>query len=61
MAEISLPLSIRTDGNDIEIVNQLLLPHVVEFIPIKTIEDAHDAIKSMKVSSNHTIPIQIHG
>ena len=60
MAEISLPLSIRTDGNDIEIVNQLLLPHVVEFIPIKTIEDAHDAIRSMKVSSNRTIPIQIH-
>ena len=50
MAEVSLPLSIRTDGNSIEIVNQLLLPHVVEFVPIKTIEDAHDAIKSMKVS-----------
>lgn len=49
MADVLLPLSIRTDGDDIEIVNQLLLPHVVEFIPIKTIEDAHDAIKTMKV------------
>lgn len=41
--------SIQTSGDDIQIVNQLLLPHVVEFLPINTIEDAHDAIKTMKV------------
>lgn len=41
--------SIRLSGDDIEIVNQLLLPHVVEFIPITSIDEAHDAIKSMKV------------
>ena len=41
--------SIRTTGNKIEIVNQLLLPHTVEFLEIGTIEQAHDAIKSMKV------------
>lgn len=41
--------SIRTSGDNIEIVNQLLLPHVVEFLPITTIDEAHDAIKTMKV------------
>ena len=41
--------SIRTTGAKIEIVNQLLLPHTVEFIEIDTIEKAYDAIKSMKV------------
>lgn len=41
--------SIRVSGDKIEIVNQLLLPHTTEFIPINTIEDAYDAIKSMKV------------
>lgn len=41
--------SIQTSGDDIQIVNQLLLPHVVEFLPINTIEEAHDAIKTMKV------------
>ena len=42
--------SIRTSGDKIEIVNQLLLPHTTEFIEIDTIEQAYDAIKSMKVS-----------
>jgi len=42
--------SIRTDGDKIEIVNQLLLPHTIEYVNIQTIEEAHDAIKSMKVS-----------
>lgn len=41
--------SIRTDNGKLEIVNQLLLPHTTEFIEIKTIDDAYDAIKSMKV------------
>ena len=42
--------SIKTTGDKIEIVNQLLLPHTTEFIDIDTIEQAYDAIKSMKVS-----------
>lgn len=42
--------SIRRTGHKIEIVDQLLLPHTVEFVPITTIEEAHNAIKSMKVS-----------
>ncbi|GBE81129.1 hypothetical protein BKA93DRAFT_755806 [Sparassis latifolia] len=41
--------SIRTSGDKIEIVNQLLLPHTTEFIEIDTIQQAHDAIKSMKI------------
>ncbi|KZT71005.1 Methylthioribose-1-phosphate isomerase [Daedalea quercina L-15889] len=41
--------STRTSGGKIEIVNQLLLPHTTEFIEIETIEQAHDAIKSMKI------------
>ncbi|PCH43790.1 eukaryotic translation initiation factor 2B [Wolfiporia cocos MD-104 SS10] len=41
--------SIRRSGDKIEIVNQLLLPHTTEFIEINTIEEAHDAIKSMKI------------
>ena len=42
-------VSLRTKGNDIEIINQLLLPHQIEWLPIKTVEEAHDAIKTMKV------------
>lgn len=38
-----------TDGNGIEIINQLLLPHTTEWLSINSIEDAHEAIKSMKV------------
>ncbi|KAF9231936.1 hypothetical protein BU15DRAFT_55596 [Melanogaster broomeanus] len=41
--------SIRTDGDKIEIVNQLLLPHTIEYLEINTVEQAHDAIKSMKI------------
>jgi len=41
--------SIRTSNNKIEIVNQLLLPHSTEFLPIDTIDEAYDAIKSMKI------------
>ena len=46
MAAIS---SIRTSGEKIEIVDQLLLPHTQEWIEIDTIEKAYEAIKSMKV------------
>ncbi|KAF8549984.1 putative translation initiation factor [Imleria badia] len=42
--------SIRTlDQDKIDIVNQLLLPHTIEYVQIQTIEHAHDAIKSMKI------------
>lgn len=41
--------SIRTSGGNLEIVNQLLLPHRIEYLEINSVEDAFDAIKSMKV------------
>ncbi|CAK5281782.1 unnamed protein product, partial [Mycena citricolor] len=41
--------SIRTDGDKIEIVDQLLLPHTTQYIEVKTIEDAHSAIKTMRI------------
>ncbi|EPQ57292.1 eukaryotic translation initiation factor 2B [Gloeophyllum trabeum ATCC 11539] len=41
--------SIETDGDSIKIVNQLLLPHTTEWIEVNTVEEAHDAIKSMKI------------
>ena len=41
--------SIRTSGDRIEIIDQLLLPHTQEWIEVGTIEKAYEAIKSMKV------------
>lgn len=50
----TLPLSIRTstDANGIltlSIVDQLLLPHTVSYIPITTIDSAHAAIRNMQI------------
>lgn len=42
-------ISIRTEEDRIEIVDQLLLPHVTQYIEINSPEEAHDAIKTMKV------------
>ncbi|KAI0318389.1 hypothetical protein OF83DRAFT_1163471 [Amylostereum chailletii] len=41
--------SIRTSEDKIEIINQLLLPHTSEWLEIDTVEQAHEAIKSMKI------------
>ncbi|KAF9520984.1 hypothetical protein BS47DRAFT_1374542 [Hydnum rufescens UP504] len=41
--------SLRTSEDEIEIINQLLLPHTTEWLPINSIPDAYDAIKSMKI------------
>ncbi|KAI6098972.1 hypothetical protein EDD16DRAFT_535526 [Pisolithus croceorrhizus] len=46
---VNMLTSIRTEGDKIEIVNQLLLPHTTEYLEISTIEEAHEAIKSMKI------------
>ncbi|KAF8813802.1 Methylthioribose-1-phosphate isomerase [Phlegmacium glaucopus] len=42
-------ISIKSSDDKLEIVNQLLLPHTTQFIEINTIEEAHDAIKTMKI------------
>ncbi|KAL7416115.1 putative translation initiation factor aIF-2BI/5-methylthioribose-1-phosphate isomerase [Mrakia frigida] len=41
-------LKLAEDGS-VQIVNQLLLPHVVQWEAVDTLEDAFDAIKSMKI------------
>ncbi|KAJ8522491.1 hypothetical protein ONZ45_g976 [Pleurotus djamor] len=41
--------SIKYSGNHLEILDQLLLPHTVEYVVVDAIEDAHHAIKSMKI------------
>lgn len=41
--------SIRLSDDKIDIINQLLLPHTTQWLAIDTIEQAHDAIKTMKV------------
>lgn len=50
MAAIS---SIRTSGDRVEIIDQLLLPHTQEWIEIDTIEKAYETIKSMRVRDIH--------
>jgi methylthioribose-1-phosphate isomerase len=45
--------SIRTSNEKIEIIDQLLLPHTTKYVEITSIEEAHDAIKDMKVRKNH--------
>ncbi len=52
---MSVPASIRQRDGKLEIINQLLLPHESEYIEISSISEAHDAIKTMKVSSHHVL------
>jgi len=42
-------ISIKLDDDKIRIVDQLLLPHKTVYIDINSPEEAHDAIKTMKV------------
>ena len=41
--------SIRTDGDEIQIVDQQLLPHTEQWIRIDSTDDAYEAIKSMNI------------
>jgi len=46
----SIRTSSTTSGEPkLEIVNQLLLPHTTEWIEINSVDEAYDAIKSMKI------------
>jgi methylthioribose-1-phosphate isomerase len=47
--------SIRQSQDRLEIVNQLLLPHTTDWIHITSIEEAHDAIRLMKVSMSRSV------
>ncbi|KAJ8590234.1 putative translation initiation factor [Rhizopogon salebrosus TDB-379] len=46
---MSMLTSIRTSNEKIEIIDQLLLPHTTKYVEITSIEEAHDAIKDMKI------------
>ncbi|KAF5380498.1 hypothetical protein D9615_004575 [Tricholomella constricta] len=52
--------SIRTSNGKLEIVNQLLLPHTTEFLEINSIQEAHDAIKTMKAPSLASLALSYH-
>ncbi|KAG8814725.1 S-methyl-5-thioribose-1-phosphate isomerase [Serendipita sp. 401] len=41
--------SIRTEGDSIEIIDQLVLPHTISWISIESPQGAYEAIKSMKI------------
>ena len=41
--------SIKTEGDEIQIIDQLLLPHTEEWIRIDSTNDAYEAIKSMRI------------
>ena len=49
-------ISIKSSDDKLEIVNQLLLPHTTQYIQINTIEEAHDAIRAMKVGCRPISP-----
>jgi methylthioribose-1-phosphate isomerase len=42
--------SLRVGDDSIEVINQLLLPHEIQWDSCDSVEDAYDAIKSMRVS-----------
>lgn len=43
-------VGLKVDGDDINIIDQLQLPHVKTYISINSPNEAYDAIKTMKVS-----------
>ncbi|KAI1905582.1 S-methyl-5-thioribose-1-phosphate isomerase [Ophidiomyces ophidiicola] len=53
----SLLKAIRYEDGHLSIIDQLQLPHVTEFIPINTTEDAWRAIKEMRVRGAPAIAI----
>ncbi|GJJ06315.1 S-methyl-5-thioribose-1-phosphate isomerase [Clathrus columnatus] len=42
-------VGLKVDGNSIQIVDQLQLPHIKTYIHINSPDEAYDAIKSMKI------------
>lgn len=43
-------LAIKYDGNELEILDQLLLPLESKYVPIRSVQDGWNAIKTMQVS-----------
>jgi len=57
---MSMLTSLRTSNDKIEIIDQLLLPHTTKYVEITSVEEAHDAIKDMKVRKTKVIFLSIH-
>jgi hypothetical protein len=46
--------SLRVTDDSVLVINQLLLPHLIQWDPVHTIEDAFDSIKQMRVRERRT-------
>lgn len=54
---MSIPLSIKWDGQQLTILDQQKLPHIIEYLTLETVEDVYDAIFSLKVRGAPAIGI----
>lgn len=49
--------AIRYRAGSLQILNQLLLPHQTVYDDLRSVQDAYEAIKSMKVRELHLLPL----
>lgn len=49
--------AIRYRAGSLQILNQLLLPHQTVYDDLRSVQDAYEAIKSMKVRGLHLLPL----
>ncbi|TWT00479.1 S-methyl-5-thioribose-1-phosphate isomerase [Planomicrobium sp. CPCC 101079] len=54
---MSIPLSIKWTNQQLVILDQQKLPHIIEYITLETIEDVYDAILKLKVRGAPAIGI----
>ncbi|MGB6408648.1 MAG: S-methyl-5-thioribose-1-phosphate isomerase [Planococcus donghaensis] len=54
---MSIPLSIKWNGQQLTILDQQKLPHLIEYVTLETIEDVYEAIFSLKVRGAPAIGI----
>ena len=54
---MSIPLSIKWNGQELTILDQQKLPHIIEYVTLETVEDVYNAIFSLKVRGAPAIGI----
>ncbi|ANU14531.1 S-methyl-5-thioribose-1-phosphate isomerase [Planococcus halocryophilus] len=54
---MSIPLSINWNGQQLTILDQQKLPHLIEYVTLETVEDIYEAIFSLKVRGAPAIGI----
>src|SRR5690606_31445119 len=54
---MSIPLSIKWDGQQLTILDQQKLPHEIDYLTLETIEDVYEAIFTLKVRAAPAIGI----